>query len=353
MSNLETIHETLLNNISDDYQKTIGYPTYDLLKSVAFGLAELTSKNEAVTAKINVDNLIGDELTRFVKQRKGVYRKLATKAKAAITITGTGQINIGDLFETAGGVQFASIESKAIAGSGTVLAESVIPGVNGNVGANSIVKLPVTISGITAINNINPATGGYDEETDVALRERYYTALQTPATSGNKYHYRLWALEVTGVGDARVFPLWNGNNTVQVVIIDSLRKPANSELAAKVQLYIDPNSTGTGEGQAPIGAKCTVVSATAKTINVAVTVNANKSYNQSDIEANINADLDKYFSDISFKQDYISYFKTGGVINDVPGVYDYSNFTLNNGSQNISIGEKEVPVLGSVVVTFA
>lgn len=353
MSKVETIHETLLNNIPDDYQKTIGYPTYDLLKSVAFGLAELTSKNEAVIAKINVDNLIGDELTRFVKQRKGVYRKLATKAKAAITITGTGQINIGDLFETAGGVQFASIESKAIAGSGTVLVESVVPGVNGNVGANSIIKLPVTIAGITAINNINPATGGYDEETDEALIERYYIALQTPATSGNKYHYRLWALEVSGVGDARVFPLWNGNNTVQVVIIDSLRKPANSELVSKVQLYIDPGSSGTGEGQAPIGAKCTVSSATAKTINVSVTINAISGSDQDEIKVNINTELENFLSSLAFYENYVSYFKTGGVINDVPGVYDYSNFTLNSGTQNVNLGEKEVPTLGSVVVNFA
>ena len=35
--------------------------------------------------------------------------------------------------------------------------------------------------------------------------------------AGNKYHYREWALEVTGVGDAKIFPRYNGPLSIKVV----------------------------------------------------------------------------------------------------------------------------------------
>lgn len=46
---------------------------------------------------------------------------------------------------------------------------------------------------------------GEDIETDDALRQRYLDSARRPATSGNKYHYMEWALQVPGVGGARVF----------------------------------------------------------------------------------------------------------------------------------------------------
>lgn len=68
-----------------------------------------------------------------------------------------------------------------------------------------------------------------DQETDDELRARYYIKIQTPATSGNAYHYRLWSKEVSGVGDAKVYPLWNGNGTVKVLIIDSNKTGAEPD----------------------------------------------------------------------------------------------------------------------------
>ena len=53
------------------------------------------------------------------------------------------------------------------------------------------------------------------------MRARFYEKVRLPATSGNAYHYQQWALEVSGVGAAKVFPLDNGPGTVGILVVDN------------------------------------------------------------------------------------------------------------------------------------
>ena len=248
----DKLHEEILDQIDDGYQKTVGYPTYDLTKAFAMVMAPLYLALSDTADKLDVEQLEGNELTRFVKQRKGVKRKEATYATGLLDVTGSGQVKAGDLFETAGGIQFSADTTTDIVSSGSIAVTSTIAGAAGNVGAGAITMMPKTIQGITACNNPAPTSGGYASETDDSLRERYYEALQRPPTSGNKYHYIAWAKEVSGVGDAKVYPLWDGDNTVQIVIIDDNKQPADNKLIASVQQHIDPDSAGTGDGEAPL-----------------------------------------------------------------------------------------------------
>ena len=96
-------------------------------------------------------------------------------------------------------------------------------------------RFPVTLPGLVSVTNEEAASGGFDEETDDELRERYFEKVSLPATSGSKYHYVMWAKEVSGVGDAKCLPLWNGNGTVKVVIINADKGAASSELISAVK----------------------------------------------------------------------------------------------------------------------
>lgn len=344
------LHEELLGQIDDSYQKTVGYPTYDLTKAFALVMAPLYLALADTAAKLDVDQLSGDDLTRFTKQRKGVKRKEATYATGLLDVTGSGQVKAGDLFETAGGIQFRADATTDIVSSAHIAVTSTIAGAAGNVGAGAITMMPKTIQGITACSNPAPTSGGYASETDDSLRARYYEALQRPPTSGNKYHYIAWAKEVSGVGDAKVYPLWAGDNTVQIVIIDDNKQPADNKLIASVQQHIDPDSAGTGDGEAPIGAHCTVTSAIAKSIAVTVTVKLLAGYDAEVVRKNITDAITEYLQSIAFKQDYVSYGKIAGAINDSIGVEDYSGLTVNNGNANIAVADKEVAILGGVTI---
>ena len=361
MYSVDDIHKRMLDSMSDDYEKTTGFPTADITRAVAVAAKDIYDKAEEIKEKFNVDNYKDDELTRFVKQRKGVIRKEAKKAIGILDVTGNGTINAGDLFETASGIQFSATNTVVISGAGTVNIEAVTPGNIGVVGANSINMIPVTIQGIVSVNNPQATYDGYDQEADESLRDRYYLALQKPPTSANKYHYMLWAKEVVGVGEAKIFSLWDGDNTVKIVIIDSDKQPANPELITRAQDYIDPKGEliegvwtlwGTGSGQAPIGAYCTVASAAAININVTANVTLLDGYNQEDVLNSIKANITKYLKDIAFKQDYVSYAKISNEVNDTEGVFDYTELKVNSAMSNISVAPEEVAVIGSVVITF-
>ena len=346
----EELHSEILRNIEDTYQKTIGYPTYDITKAFAMTLYKLYVALSGTADKLDVDHLQGAELEKFIKQRKGTTRKAATYAKCMLTVIGNGIVKKGDLFESIGGVQFAAAQTVEIAENAIVPVIAVLPGIAGNVAAGAITMIPKTLPGITGCNNEQPAMDGYAAETDESLRSRYYEELRRPATSGNIYHYIQWAKSVPGVGDARAFPLWNGDNTVQVVIINDEGKPADNSLVEAAQNYIDPGSRGMGEGEAPIGAYCTVTSASSVGIAVSVALKRMPGYQMEAVKQNITTAIEDYLKSIAFVQDYMSYGKIANAINDSEGVEDYSNLKVNEGTANISVGEKEVAVLIGVTV---
>ena len=60
-----------------------------------------------------------------------------------------------------------------------------------------------------------------------------------PATSGNVYHYQQWALEVSGTGAAKVFPLADGPGTVTVLVVDSDKKISSSLPGRTAEAYIE------------------------------------------------------------------------------------------------------------------
>ena len=183
---LDTLHNEMLSGIPDSYQKTVGFPTYDLTRAFALAVASLSGDLDAARAATDVDNLAGDELTRWCYQRKGVTRRAATYAAGEVTIvTGTGTVTAGDLFESQAGVQFAAVETKDVADGDAVAVRAVIAGASGNVAAGTVTTMPVTIPGISVVTNPAAITGGYDAESDDALRERYYIALQAPESSAN------------------------------------------------------------------------------------------------------------------------------------------------------------------------
>lgn len=347
---MDEIFKQLLAELGDQYDKTPGYLAYDLLKSVAIALYGKEGRLDEIESLLDIDNLTYPMLDMFVQQRKGITRNQATRAKGMLQVTGNGTVNIGDLFETASGVQFESTESKTISGTGQVAIQALVAGPTGNVPAQMVTQMPVTIPGITSVTNLEPTQDGFDAETDDSLRERYYIAVRTPPTSGNVYHYLLWAKEISGVGAAKVFPLERGENTVEIVIIDQDKQPASAALVAQVQEHIDPGSEGLGLGEAPIGAYCYVLSAAGLKIDVSASIKMSSGYTESEILANIKESITEYLKGIAFQQDYVSYARLGEAILNSQGVEDYSGLTVNGSAENPIVGRKEVAVLGEITI---
>lgn len=343
--NREKIHNAMLDNISNEYDKTTGSFFYDATKSVAIELEKVYRYFNDIPDKFFVENAMGKDLDMRVAEQ-GLSRKPATKATTMIIITGSegATISEGDLVAS-DTVNFVVQETKIIDSTGMVdvLAECEVSGSAGNLPVGAMKYFPVTIPGLNAVTNNQAITNGYDGESDDELRQRYFDKVRTPATSGNKYHYRNWAKEVSGVGETKVFPLWNGPGTVKVVIIDDNKTGADIDLVTNVYDHI--------EELKPIGATITVESAIEVPIDIAVTLDIDtNNYTEIQVIENIKNNIIQYLKNIAFNKtiDYVSYAIIGSQILNSDGVIDYSNLTVNDETANIYIKDKEVAVLGGV-----
>lgn len=297
----------------------------------------------------------GIYLDRLADELAGLSRRAATPAMVTLSITGTAGATVpaGSLFATASGTNFATDEAVKLddKGDGTVKATAQSTGAGGNVAAGTITVIPVSIYGVSKVTNKAAAYNGYEEETDGALLERLLFAVRQPATSGNVYHYIEWSTSVSGVWAVKVLPLWNGNGTVKVIVVDANKDTPGEELLRKVRDTITEN--------APIGATVTVTAPVLKTVNVALKVTDGTGNADA-----IKAALAQYFKASVFGTNYttqkatdtvtISYAQIGRIIldnSDTTGVNDYDDLTINGGTDNIICAVDNLPVVGTVTLT--
>lgn len=351
-NSVDSIHNRILNNIDETYQKTEGFPTYDITRGFAFGLKDVDDLVVDTANKQRIENLSGSELDTLISERTGLARKQSVKATGEIVIvSGRGVVLNGDLFETENGVQFESIERKEVAEGDTVAIRAVVGGSIGNVPQGAITVIPKTIQGISEVTNTKDTIGGYDVESDDAYRARYYTKLRTPVNGVNANQYKLWAMDIDGVGGARCIPTWNGKNTVKVVLVGSDLKPASDAIIKSVQDYIDPNKNGDGSGVATIGAVTTVVKATEKTLNITVKgLTVSTGLNIDEVKATIQTNVELYIKQSVFNTDKVSVAKLGAIIADTKGVLDFTELQVNGGHTSINLEQDECAVLG--VITY-
>lgn len=344
MVTAKEIHTRMLGNINDEYDKTDGSFIYDVTMPAAIELETKQQEIQTVQSKLDIENLSGDELTRFVYQRTGITRKPPTKATTTVIIYGSvgASIKKGDLVST-DSVNFVATEDKTIDETGVmhVAVECENFGTIGNVTTMSITRFPVSISGLIDVYNPEPVTNGYEAESDSNLIQRYYDKLQRPGKAGNKYHYLEWAKEVTGVGDAKVFPRFNGPLTMKIVIIDSNKQPASDELVQAVYHHISE--------EMPFGVEdLNVSSAIGVPINITANLTVAEGYTEQSVIENIKENVKKYLQGIAFNQSFVSYARIGGIIIDSEGVLDYKNLLVNGSNVNIPIGDDEVAITGGV-----
>lgn len=411
----EEIAQQGLNALNDKYQKSVGFFAWDYFIALGKLIKSLWDKVIYVARCLtDLSYMEYDDLVNFVFQTRGIVAKTETYSSGVLTVTnGAGTINAGDMFKTASGISFVATETKSVSTNGTFNVQCTSAGSVGNVAVNSITVIPTTIQGIVSVTNNSAFSNGYDKETKTDLLQRYYDDIQTPITSGNVYHYKKWCLEVTGVGNVKIKSLWDGDNTVKCVIVNSNNGVPTTALINSVQKYVDPFgyqvtdgdeigyvqnynessgsvdyvSSGTviykdftltevlmtaesnefyyvssakfgwgcGNGQAPVGAYCTIAGATAKNLTIVITgLVIQTGATKSTVLTNIENSIKKYLSEITFSESihYVSYSKIGALIMDADGVADYTSYTLNGDSQNITLTDNnstsEIPVLYSL-----
>ncbi len=270
---MANIQSDMLSQIPNDLDKREGSIIQTAIGPVAWYLEGLYMILSQVQQNANASTAVGSSLDELVKYR-GLSRKAATPAVRQ------GIFNIaipsGSQFKTINGANSLIFTSGALvsSGSGSYVYELTC-NTAGEAGNNYTgALLPITaINGLTSANIGVIVTPGTDEETDDALRTRYFATFAIEATGGNIAAYRTAILAINGVGAVQVYPAWNGGGTVLCSILGSDYTPALPALVETVQEAICPmGSDGLpspdGFGMANIGAAVTITTASPVTLDI-------------------------------------------------------------------------------------
>lgn len=338
--NSDEILKELQNQCTSPFSKFEGTFEYDVFSSNAIEFMKTYVELGELYKVAFGDTAYGDFLTRKAAD-SGVIRKESTKAVGFVTVKGNGELPKGSQFATQTGVLFETLEAVTVDTQATVKVEAVIPGSIGNVTAQAISVIPMSIPGMLSVSNVEPMQDGFEAETDEELRTRYLNHVRNPGTSGNFNHYYEWAMSVAGVGGAKVIPTWNGPGTVKVIVVDTEYKAASKDIVAKVQSYVDKVR--------PMGAVVTVKTVEPTTINLSI-------HPEGAFSKDVFKELVKaYF--IALEQQVIkgnqtvklSVAKIGSLALDA-GAIDYTRLLVNGRTESITLGVDQLAVLGEVQV---
>lgn len=215
-------------------------------------------------------------------------------------------------------------------------------GAKGNFGTGHLIPVNY-ISGLgTAYLIDDVVVYGEEEEETEHLRERYFNTLPTMTLDGNIAQYSKWCREFGGIGNFKIFPCWDGVNTVKVSILSSENTLASQELIDKLQNYLDPEKEGLGMGKAPIGATVTVSTATVTTIDVACRLTLQEGYTE---PYNLREAIVEYLKSINYNRDFISNVAIAAIVQNCDGVDVVYEVTINGSNDNIPLGNEEIAEL--------
>lgn len=333
MMTYDKILSDMLKKVPSDVDKREGSIIYDAVAPCAYFLAQEYFYLEQYLDLLFGDTAIGAYLDRIVSDH-GMKRKPATKAVRRVK--SSGSLPGGSRWAISG----TSYQITKKLSETEYLAECEQYGEIGNRYAGGLSSLG-NLHGVR-VELTDIVTTGLEEESDENLRTRFYGKVRMPATSGNAYQYRQWALEVPACGDAKVFPLYDGPGTVMILVVNNELKGENA-LPEAVSAHI--------EEVRPIGAEVMVYCPKEVRIEIQASILTDGTKTPEEIQETFTKVLDSYLKGTVFKKYKISYALIGSMLLDIDGVTDYDYLSLNDQMSNITLDPEVIPVLGSVTIT--
>ena len=324
----EVIKQRILDNTNINIDKREG----SFLSNMVSAISEELAKAYINMGDILSLGFIDDAFDTYLDKRVGefgVYRKEGTKAIGEIKVEGKeGTVITNGTLIKANDLYFTVLNDIELPDDNILYVEANEVGYKYNLLANTEFELVEKNDKVTKLVNEIEFTNGVDIETDEDLRKRFVKVVNSPSTSGNKNHYEEWALEVNGVGRAMVYPLWNGNGTVKVMIVGNDNKPVSEEIIEACKLHISENM--------PIGCQLTVTTPTNLNIIINASIELKEGYELEEVKLDFESSLNEYLKDVTTE---LTYSKVYGLLANHLGIEDISSLLVNDNNINISIAE--------------
>lgn len=346
------LRNSFLDNLKNILSKMEGTYNFDIAATFGISAEEVYKELEFWKKQTFIDTATEDEYVDKHALMFGVTRRLGTKAKGTVKITGKANsvIEENTIFLNRNGIKYKSLRQEYLSPTGVaeIEIECLSEGKIGNATIGEITTFEIQNSNIYTITNEKEIINGYDKEPNSVLVARAKEKATRPAHSGNIYDYEQWAKQVDGVGKVLVKPLWNGNGTVKVLIANYNNDIADSSLIQKVRDRIQKD-----DGR-PVGADVTVDSFTTKNINIDVQIILKAGFTLYDVKEkieNLLKTIIKTGAATYEKADksILSINRLEKAILDIEGVND--NFVkINSSNNNIEIESDEILIVGTVII---
>lgn len=350
----KVIMDRMLARVPDNVDKRPGAVIYDALAPAAAELAKMYIELDLNYNISFADAASGEYLARRTAEF-GVTREPATKARRKGQFYNAANapmdIPIGSRFSIES-LNYIAINKIS---TGVFTMECEQTGTIGNQKFGALLPIEY-IAGLSRAELTDVLVPGEDEESDDALRARYYEEVNRPAFGGNVSDYKQKINSMQGVGATKVFPVWNGAGTVKCTIIASDWSVPSPTLVDEVQTAIDPTvNSGLGIGFAPIDHEVTIAGVTGVTINIETTLTLASGVTPGQVQADVEAAVSAYL--LELRQDWanqtqliVRIAQIDSRILTVPGVEDVENTEINGTAANLTLAAEQIPLMGTVTI---
>lgn len=355
--NYKNILEQMLDTKSKEIDTREGSIFYDTVNAMAQRLAEAFTQASILYEQLQLGTATEESL-----DLKGAERLIPRRepSKAEYEFLFEGEVPpLGEVFRSEEGYYFTLLQNDY----GNYYLESTGYGTIYNQITLGVKAIPEeTHDGLISASFGKLIVPAIDEETDDEYRKRIYESM-VPGENGNIQHYINWCREASdGVGQARIFPCYDGPNTVVAFITDSGGLPASDEIIAKVQHYIDPDNDGDGigdglgEGVANIGAHFRACAPVKATIPVTIIgLEIAPGYTFEDVDNGVKQIVGEYFKELALSDEKNLVIKSsvvGAKIQGLDCVDSFTNISLHTinapNTYSWTLHEYEIPVVGRV-----
>lgn len=346
----ETIISEMLENFGADVRTDEGSLAYNACVKIASELEDTYADLDELNDNMLPDTQDLDHLIRYARER-GIHYKYATNP--VVKAEFQQEIEIGERFTCN---DYIYIVTERIEGYSYKLeCETEGTAANGSIGQLDPIDYVDEYKGgnIVAILEC-----GMDDEGEEEFRQRVLDSFDSIAFGGNKADYRLYIDAISGVSGCKPKRRKKDSEWINVWIAGTDNMGAGEELVKKVQEMIDPEeSSGEGDGMAPICHKVKILSVEEKSINVTTTILWKEGYSASTSQSKIENAIEEYLKVL--RKTWEENGENGMIVRisqiearilSVEEVEDIQETMINNMYDNISLDFTQIPILGGVTI---
>lgn len=401
-NDFDTLLERMLSEVDDAMDKREGSIIYDATAPAAVELSNFYIALDMVMNEVFAESASYYYLIKRASER-GLLPREETKAILLMKVLPIETpISLGDRFNL-DDLNYI-VTSIIDANAGTYQVECETAGTIGNQQLGAL--LPVETE--NELNEMQSATleevliPGEDEEDVETFRERYYASFDNESFGGNKADYVEKVNEIDGIGGCKPVRAWTGGynpasmipsdavqrwfnqqseetigsdayawlkvvytaameklltvgGTVKITIINSEFRKPSSTLIQTVQNEIDPqDSTGEGDGTAPIGHVVNVVGVEEVPINVTLSLEYESGYDFETLKDAITTTIENHLMDL--RQQWannenlvVRTSQLEAQLLLITGIVDIKSVLLNGQEGNIVLDSDSIPIRGDVI----